>query len=176
MAWLSVAALIVAGTLGALSIAARGRIALTILGALTFLLVTFAGGVGIVFAGSPSHPFLPQHALQGIIAASALWAAVLGGGAVVRMVLEWANGGQPDPDRLPGSAWIGVAERFAFTLALIIGATEIAAVVLAAKALGVYATRKDNATAAVRVLGTLVSVGWALYCFAVAVLVGFRLA
>ena len=54
--------------------------------------------------------------------------------------------------------------------------TEIAAVVLAAKALGVYATRKDNATAAVRVLGTLVSIGWALYCFAVAVLVGFRLA
>lgn len=176
MAWLSLAALVVAGTLGALSIAARGRVVLTILGTVTFLLVTFAGGVGILFAGSPSHPFLPQHALQGIIAAGALWAAVLGGGAVVRMVLEWANGGQPDPDRLPGSAWIGVAERFAFTLALIIGATEIAAVVLAAKALGVYATRKDNATAAVRVLGTLVSIGWALHCFAVAVLVGFRLA
>jgi hypothetical protein len=173
MAWLSVAAFIVAGTLGALSIATKGRVGLTILGSLTFLLVTFAGGV---FAGGPSHPFLPQHALQGIIAASALWAAVLGGGAVVRMVLEWANGGQPDPDRLPGSAWIGVAERFAFTLALIIGATEIAAVVLAAKALGVYATRKDNVTAAVRVLGTLVSIGWALFCFVVAVLVGFRLA
>ncbi|MGB3911486.1 MAG: hypothetical protein WBL06_13525 [Pseudolysinimonas sp.] len=176
MAWLSVAAFIVAGTLGALSIAAKGRVALTILGALTFLMVTFGGGVGILFAGAPSHSFLPQHAVQGIIAASALWAAVLGGGAVVRMVLEWANGGQPDPDRLPGSAWIGVAERFAFTLALIIGATEIAAVVLAAKALGVYATRKDNVTAAVRVLGTLVSIGWALYCFVVAVLVGFRLA
>ena len=174
MAWLSVAALIVAGTLGALSIAARGRVALTTLGALTFLLVAFAGGVGIFFAGSTSYPFLPQPALHGIIAASALWAAVLGGGAVVRMVLEWSNGGQPDPDRLPGSAWIGVAERFAFTLALIIGATEIAAVVLAVKALGVYATRKDNATAAVRVLGTLVSIGWALSCFAVAVLVGFR--
>lgn len=176
MAWLSVAALLLAGVVGALSGAFTRRVALTVIGVLTVLLVTFAGGVGIVFAGSPAHPFLAPHAVQGVIAASALVAAVAGGGAVVRMVLDWAYGDQPDPERLPGSAWIGVAERFAFTLALIIGATEIAAVVLAAKALGVYAATRNNGTAAVRVLGTLVSIGWALFCFAVAVLVGFRLA
>jgi hypothetical protein len=176
MAWLSVAALLLAGVVGALSGAFTRRVVLTVLGVLTVVLVTFAGAIGIAFAGGASHPFLPAHAVQGVIAAAALFAAVAGGGAVVRMVLEWAHGDQPDPDRLPGSAWIGVAERFAFTLALIIGATEIAAVVLGAKALGLYATTKNNATAAVRVLGTLVSIGWALYCFAVAVLVGFRLA
>lgn len=172
MAWLSVAALVVAGTLGGVSIAAKGRLARTIIGTLVFLLVTLAGAVGILFS-APGN-LLPQHAVQGIIAASSLWAAVLGGGAVVRMVLEWAYGRQPDPDRLPASAWIGVAERFAFTLALIIGATEIAAVVLAAKALGVYVATKGNDTAAVRVLGTLVSIGWALFCVAVAAIAGFR--
>ena len=175
MAWLSVAALVVAGTLGGLSIAAKGRLALTIIGTLTFLLVTLAGADGILFSAPGNDLVLPQHAVQGVIAASSLWAAVLGGGAVVRMVLEWAHGGQPDPERLPGSSWIGVAERFAFTLALIIGAIEIAAVVLAAKALGVYAATKGNDTAAVRVLGTLVSIGWALFCVAVALLAGFRL-
>jgi hypothetical protein len=174
MAWLSVAALLLAGVVGALAGAFTRRSALTILGLTAVVLVTLAGAVGILVGGTASHPFLAPHAVQSVIAAAALVAAVAGGGAVVRMTLDWALGGQPDPDRLPMSAWIGIAERFAFTLALVLGATEIAAVVLAAKALGVYATTKDNGPAAVRVLGTLVSIGWALYCFAVAVVVGYR--
>lgn len=65
---------------------------------------------------------------------------------------------------LPAMGWVGLVERFGFTLALILGFPEVAALLVGVKALGSYATRNEqpNTTSAARVLGTLSSVTWAL--------------
>jgi hypothetical protein len=74
---------------------------------------------------------------------------------------------------LPGSTFVGAAERVVIIGALSMGLSDVAAVVLAVKALGQYAEthqaheERSNHGAAARVLGTLVSLAWALACFAV---------
>ena len=111
------------------------------------------------------------------IAICAVLAATLGGGIVVQVVLRLAGHPMTAEDDLPASAWIGMAERFAMTLALAIGQGAIAAVVIAVKALGSYRgdDRGTNRVASIRVLGTLTSVIWALLCFAVLVVVQTRM-
>ncbi|MGO4299312.1 hypothetical protein [Leifsonia sp. RAF41] len=100
------------------------------------------------------------------VAVAALFAASLGGAPVVDEVLALIP---PDPDRAPPTLttfdWSGVVERFGFVLALVLGLPEVAAVLLAVQALGVFAARSHSGPA-LRVLGTLVGVSWALICFA----------
>lgn len=111
------------------------------------------------------------------LAVCAVLAATFGGGIVVKVVLRLAGHPQAIVDDLPASAWIGLLERFAMTFALVLGRAEIAAVIIAVKALGSYSavavgggassSADRNRTASVRVLGTLTSVTWALLCYAV---------
>ncbi len=110
------------------------------------------------------------------LAVCAVLAATFGGGIVVKVVLRLAGHPQVIVDDLPASAWIGMVERFAMTFALLLGRAEIAAVIIAVKALGTYSavaggsggsSADRNRTASVRVLGTLTSVTWALLCYAV---------
>jgi len=110
------------------------------------------------------------------LAACSVLAATFGGGVVVRVVLRLAGHPMTEDDDLPASAWIGMAERFAMTFALVIGQGGIAAVVIAIKALGDYRgdARGTNRMASIRVLGTLTSVIWALLCFAVLVVAQTR--
>ncbi|MEO7722560.1 MAG: hypothetical protein ABIS08_11680 [Pseudolysinimonas sp.] len=108
------------------------------------------------------------------LAICAVLAATFGGGIVVRVVLRLAGHPGAIVDELPASAWIGLVERFAMTFALVLGRAEIAAVIIAVKALGTYSagggtgsSGDRNRVASVRVLGTLTSVTWALLCYAV---------
>ena len=160
-----------------------------------FLLLLSSAAIGIAFAAEPVRRGLPTAlfasaavatvlaavgvaALSGVPLDAWLWwigvatllASSFAGWPVVEQVLALIP---PDPDRappslsaLPASHWIGVFERFGFTLALLLGLPEVAAVLLAVKALGLYASTSDDRPAALRVLGTLVSVAWALLCYA----------
>ena len=125
-------------------------------------LVMVLAAVGVSTIDGP----LPPGALWWV-AVAALLAASLGGAPVVDEVLALIP---PDPDRAPPPLttfdWSGVIERFGFVLALLLGLPEVAAVLLAVQALGVFATRPHSGPA-LRVLGTLVGVSWALICFAV---------
>ena len=111
------------------------------------------------------------------LAVCAVLAATFGGGVVVKVVLRLSGHPMTEADDLPASAWIGMAERFAMTFALVIGQGGIAAVVIAIKALGDYRgdARGTNRMASIRVLGTLSSVIWALLCFGVLVVAQTRL-
>jgi hypothetical protein len=102
-----------------------------------------------------------------VVAIGVVLAAAAGGGVIVRSVIHLAGHSGELAEDLPASAWIGVIERFGFSLALILGAPEIAAVIVAVKALGSYAASDRNRVGATRVLGTLTSIAWALLCFAV---------
>jgi len=112
-----------------------------------------------------------------LLAVCAVVAATFGGGIVVKVVLRLSGHPMTAEDDLPASAWIGMAERFAMTFALVIGQGAIAAVVIAVKALGSYRgdDRGTNRVASIRVLGTLTSVIWALLCFAVLVVAQSRM-
>lgn len=108
------------------------------------------------------------------LAAMALLAATLSGSSVVNLMLAAISRFTPPPPEaerdaqapLPMTAWIGAVERFGFTLALLIGLPTVAAILIGVKALGSYAA-KDNHLPALRVLGTLASVSWALVIYAV---------
>ncbi|HEU0205242.1 MAG TPA: hypothetical protein VFQ74_00940 [Pseudolysinimonas sp.] len=118
------------------------------------------------------------------LAICAVLAATFGGGIVVKVVLRLAGHPQAIVDDLPAAAWIGLVERFAMTFALVLGRAEIAAVIIAVKALGAYSASADgagsgrdrNRMASVRVLGTLTSVTWALLCYAVYAVARTRMA
>ena len=133
------------------------------------VLVAAAGALAIL-APAPT----PRWAIA--LAICTVLAATFGGGIVVKVVLRLAGHPMTAEDDLPASAWIGMAERFAMTFALVIGQGAIAAVVIAVKALGSYHgdDRGTNRVASIRVLGTLTSVIWALLCFAVLVAVQTR--
>ncbi|WP_145978748.1 hypothetical protein [Granulicoccus phenolivorans] len=95
-------------------------------------------------------------------------AAVFGGGPFVVLVVRISGlkGDAKEQPSLPGSAVIGMVERGSFIVALILGLTDVAAVLVGVKALGVYAARDDHRIPAFRVLGTLLSISWALALFA----------
>jgi hypothetical protein len=101
-----------------------------------------------------------------------LAAAGLGGipttGAVLSTAMRDSANGNASL-ALPGTIWIGAFERFGFVLALILGLPTVAAIIVGVKALGTYAVsgKSKNVLPATRVLGTLVSVSWALLVYAI---------
>ena len=104
-------------------------------------------------------------------------AAVAGGGPVATAVLRAADpaavgvtGGPQDPAILRGGAWIGVLERAAIAVTLLVGSGEGLVVVLAVKGLGRYAELRAPAAAERFILGTLASALWAAACVGVAIL------
>jgi hypothetical protein len=125
----------------------------------------------------------PPSAVRPWLVVGVVAAAVFGGGVVVRsgFVLAARDSLTATQPVLPGSAWIGAAERFGIVISLAMGIPEMAAVIVAIKALGQYAeaagaaSRTNNTTAASRVLGTLLSVAWTLFCVAVLYLAFGRL-
>lgn len=104
-------------------------------------------------------------------------AAVAGGGPVATAVLRAADpaavgvtGGPQDPSILRGGAWIGILERVAVAVTLLVGSGEGLVVVLAVKGLGRYAELRAPAAAERFILGTLASALWAAACVGVAIL------
>jgi len=104
-------------------------------------------------------------------------AAVAGGGPVATAVLRAADpaavgvtGGPQDPSILRGGAWIGILERVAVAVTLLVGSGEGLVVVLAVKGLGRYAELRAPAAAERFILGTLASALWAAGCVGVAIL------
>jgi len=104
-------------------------------------------------------------------------AAVAGGGPVATAVLRAADpaavgvtGGPQDPAILRGGAWIGILERVAVAVTLLVGSGEGLVVVLAVKGLGRYAELRAPAAAERFILGTLASALWAAGCVGVAIL------
>jgi hypothetical protein len=118
---------------------------------------------------------VPPGAIRPWLVVGVVAAAVFGGGVVVRsgFALAARDSLTSNQPTLPGSAWIGAAERFGIVVSLAMGIPEMAAVIVAIKALGQYAeasgaaAKPHNTTAASRVLGTLLSVCWTLFCVGV---------
>lgn len=99
------------------------------------------------------------------LAVATLAAATLAGWIVTESLLRLAMGLQTDLTKaLPATGWVGLVERFGFTLSLVLGFPEVAALLIGVKALGTYSSSKrdGNRGAAARVLGTLTSISWAL--------------
>jgi hypothetical protein len=125
----------------------------------------------------------PPEVIRPWLVIGVVAAAVFGGGAVVRsgFVLAARDSLTATQPVLPGSAWIGATERFGIVVSLAMGIPEMAAVIVAIKALGQYVeaagstVTTHNTTAASRVLGTLLSVCWTLFCVAVLYLAFGRL-
>ncbi len=110
----------------------------------------------------------------------AVLAAVLGGGPVTAAVLRMSPQAPPPPGSPPqpppatvlrGGATIGVLERLAISVALLVGWPEGIAIVLAVKGLGRYPELRAHAGTSERfIIGTFASVLWALGCAGVVLL------
>jgi hypothetical protein len=134
------------------------------------VLLAFAGALAWSGGDAPAGT-VEAAALLGVLA------AVAGGGPVATAVLRAADpaavgvtGGPQDPSILRGGAWIGVLERAAVAVTLLVGSGEGLVVVLAAKGLGRYAELRSPAAAERFILGTLASALWAAACVGVAIL------
>lgn len=107
----------------------------------------------------------------------ALIAAAAGGGPLAAQMLAWADGmSASGPDGAPadadasvrpasglrGGAWIGALERLGIAAALLGGWPEGIGIVLVVKGLGRYADLKEGAAAERFIIGTFVSVLWAV--------------
>jgi len=137
-----------------------------------FLVVLLALAGALAWAGGGAPSDVTEAAALG-----AVLAAVAGGGPVATAVLRAADpaavgvsGGPQDPTILRGGAWIGVLERAAVAVSLLVGSAEGLVVVLAVKGLGRYAELRAPAAAERFILGTLASALWAGACVGVAVL------
>jgi hypothetical protein len=137
-----------------------------------FLVVLLALAGALAWAGGDAPAGIVEVAAVG-----AVLAAVAGGGPVATAVLRAADpaavgvtGGPQDPAILRGGAWIGVLERAAVAVTLLVGSAEGLVVVLAVKGLGRYAELRAHAAAERFILGTLASALWAAACVGVAVL------
>jgi hypothetical protein len=113
----------------------------------------------------------PDTAMRAAIGLATVAAATFMGWPVTEVVLSRAlkmPPREPNAD-LPASGWVGLVERFGFSLALVLGLPEVAALIVGVKALGSYAMGEGegNTTQAARVLGTLTSIAWALCVCAV---------
>jgi hypothetical protein len=120
-------------------------------------------------AGPGSEPDKPVTVLAGVL-------AVAGGGLLTTQVFALVE----EPDRvrragtvLRGGAWIGALERVGVFAAVVAGWGTGLAVVLAVKGLGRYPelrNQDDSGVAERFIIGTFVSVLWAVACAGVAVL------
>ncbi len=118
----------------------------------------------------------PEPGLLPLGVVLAVVAAVVGGGpatsAVLRLVPEPAPGGSGAPPAavLRGGATIGVLERAAICVSVLVGWPEGIAIVLAVKGLGRYPELREPGTSERFIIGTFTSVLWALACAGVVVL------
>lgn len=143
------------------------------------VLAAFAGAALLVAVLDVHFAGRTRGDVQEWVAVVAVALAILGGGpatvAVFTLVdrtgsgLERAPSGPGDNvgDGLRGGAWIGALERLAVVATLVAGWPEGMAVVLAIKALGRYPELRaaDRQGAAEGfIIGTLVSVLWAVAC------------
>lgn len=139
------------------------------LGLVVLLVVT---GVTAVAAGPAGSRWL-----EASVVATALAAAVAGGGPVTEAVLRRASRG-PTPAIEPGDgshvlrggAWIGALERLGVCASVLAASPEGVAVVLAVKGLGRYPELRHAGASERFIIGTLASVLWAGACAAVAAL------
>jgi hypothetical protein len=137
-----------------------------------FLAVLLALAGALAWAGGEAPAgTVEAAAVLGVLA------AVAGGGPVATAVLRAADpaavgvtGGPQDPAILRGGAWIGILERLAVAVTLLVGSGEGLVVVLAVKGLGRYAELRTPAAAERFILGTLASALWAAGCVGVAIL------
>ena len=134
------------------------------------VLLALAGALGWAGGDAPAGS-VEAAALLAVLA------AVAGGGPIATAVLRAADpaaigvtGGPQDPAILRGGAWIGVLERAAIAVTLLVGSGEGLVVVLAVKGLGRYAELRAPAAAERFILGTLASALWAAACVGVAIL------
>ncbi|MGC4109027.1 MAG: hypothetical protein QM747_01035 [Nocardioides sp.] len=120
-------------------------------------------------APAPTHPHRDVTVLAGVL-------ALVGGGLLTTQVFALVE----EPERvrragsvLRGGAWIGALERLGVHAAVVSGWGTGIVVVLAVKGLGRYPelrSREDSAVAERFIIGTFVSVLWAVGCAGVAVL------
>jgi hypothetical protein len=162
-----VAALLALAVVACLISSLTGRAArAAAVGALVLLLVALLVG----WAATPSpHPSKPVTVLAALL-------AVVGGGLVTPQVFALVE----EPDRvrrarsvLRGGAWIGALERIGVFVAVVVGWGTGVAIVLAVKGLGRYPelrNQDDSGVAERFIIGTFVSVLWAVACAGVAVL------
>lgn len=129
--------------------------------------------LGLAFVLPVTVPRLGQVGLP-----VALALAGAGGGPLAAQMLAWADAlsarderGRPPVDAdarvspavgLKGGAWIGVLERLGIAAALLGGWPEGIGVVLVVKGLGRYADLREGAAAERFIIGTFVSVLWAV--------------
>lgn len=135
------------------------------------VLLALVGGL----AGSAALGYtdlVPQTGWAAVAAFGlSLLAAVTCGGTVATSVLHLAETsrsgpvtGLTDPLVLRGGTWVGILERVAVVLALLVGSPEGAAVALAVKSLGRYPDLQTSSAAERFIIGTFASVLWAAGC------------
>ena len=174
-------------------------LALVVAGGVVFSVLAVKGGrwaaiaagafllVAVVMVGLP-HPAGPP-VLGAVIALGAVAISAFGGSPAVRTVLalatrqvEGAAGGilieprdatEPGQTRevLRGGLTIGILERIGTTVSLLAGVPEAIAVIVAIKGVGRFSELGASEAQERFIIGTLVSLGWAALCGALARLV-----
>ena len=169
---------------------------LVVAGGVVFSVLSLRGGrwsivaaaafllVAVVMVGLP-HPAGPAL-LGAAIALGAVAMSAFGGSPAVKTVLALATRqvegeaggimiaaeaeGEPGKQRevLRGGLTIGVLERVATTAALLAGAPEAIAVVIAIKGVGRFSELGASEAQERFIIGTFVSLGWAAVCGALA--------
>ncbi len=142
-------------------------------------LLVATGAAALLTMYGPGVSALDQS-LADSFAVLALAQAVAGGGPLALTVLALGDGGSADGNLSPeaadpvqaasnvlrGGAWIGVLERVAVFAAVVAGWPEGLAVALAVKGLGRYPELRTPGAAERFIIGTFVSVLWAVGCAA----------
>jgi len=152
--------LALAGTLPGwfLSDKQRAHLLGSVLGVLSLL------GLGAWLLYDPSY-VADGDALRGTLVLMIGLAAAFGGGPVTAAVLHRVDHGGPIEQAgnvLRGGAWIGAMERTAIFVTLAAGWPQGLAVVLAMKGLGRYPELKQPGAAERFIIGSFVSVLWAI--------------
>lgn len=177
--WITLALVVAGGVVFSVLAVKGGR--WTAIAAAAFLLVA------VVMVGLP-HPKGPTL-LGAMIALGAIAISAFGGSPAVRTVLALATrqvegtaGGvlveprdaaEPGEKRevLRGGLTIGVLERIGTTASLLAGVPEAIAVIIAIKGVGRFSELGASEAQERFIIGTLVSLGWAALCGALAHLV-----
>ncbi len=131
-------------------------------GAAVGLLVVATLGIAMLF--DPSYA-ATGDGWRGMLTVLVAALAILGGGPVTAALLHRVDTGGPVEQAgnvLRGGAWIGVMERAAIFATVVGGWPDGLAVVLALKGLGRYPELKTPGAAERFIIGTFISVLWAL--------------
>ncbi|GAB3404616.1 hypothetical protein [Flindersiella endophytica] len=145
-----------------------------------------AVGLGGVALGALKLPDNPTETTVALSAVLGVVVAVVGGGPVTMALLRGAESselpglddvpgiarptgvelattrfGPPVGEVLRGGAWIGILERTAITVALLVGVTEGVAIVVAVKGLARYPELRVPGASERFIIGTFASLLWA---------------